>query len=174
MQLDAFYQNREKECQDAKNEKQLMLTDCATDNANLGKRISAVQEQFESLSRQQRWDISWCRSNIDSGSFKSQLGQDRELWQSYFPTTCGGTFVEMGAADGITYSNSYVFEHDLGWKGLCIEPSPSAFKLLVQNRPNCTKYNVAIGSEEKNVTYVDVSGYSAQLSGIIKSCRLIF
>lgn len=34
-----------------------------------------------------------------------------------------GTYVEMGALNGITFSNTLFFERELGWKGLLVEPS---------------------------------------------------
>jgi FkbM family methyltransferase len=49
-----------------------------------------------------------------------------------------GVFVEMGALDGILFSNSMLFEHCLGWSGLLIEGQPANAKHLLVNRP-CTK-----------------------------------
>ena len=48
------------------------------------------------------------------------------------------TFVELGANDGVTFSNSYLLERCHGWRGVCIEPTPSAFaKLLQSGRDRC-------------------------------------
>ncbi len=44
-----------------------------------------------------------------------------------------GFFVEAGAYDGLTYSNTYLLEH-LGWRGLLVEPLPSAFAALTERR----------------------------------------
>jgi len=44
------------------------------------------------------------------------------------------TFVELGANDGISQSNTLFFEIYKGWQGVLIEPSPSGFKSLVKNR----------------------------------------
>jgi hypothetical protein len=53
---------------------------------------------------------------------KSQLGQDIfALFTSNFKT--GGTFLEIGAADGITLSNSYILEKYFGWTGVLCEPA---------------------------------------------------
>lgn len=45
-----------------------------------------------------------------------------------------GTFVEIGANDGIQQSNSKYFETFLGWKGVLIEPFPENFIKLRENR----------------------------------------
>lgn len=44
-----------------------------------------------------------------------------------------GFFVEAGALDGLFMSNTKILE-DLGWKGLLIEPSPTAVEKCIQNR----------------------------------------
>ena len=41
-----------------------------------------------------------------------------------------GFFLDIGANDGITLSNSYFFEKELGWKGICFEPLKNAFQKL--------------------------------------------
>jgi FkbM family methyltransferase len=45
-----------------------------------------------------------------------------------------GTYVEIGANDGIEQSNSKYFEVFKGWSGVLIEPSPENFKELQRNR----------------------------------------
>lgn len=67
--------------------------------------------------------------------FKSQAGEDKELLK-WFINLCGGTYIEMGALDGIAFSNSYVFHKALEWKGVLVEASPRNYDLLVQNRPD--------------------------------------
>jgi FkbM family methyltransferase len=49
-----------------------------------------------------------------------------------------------------------------------IEASPTAFKILQQRseRLNSLKFNGVVGSQVKQVTYIDIQGYSAQLSCI--------
>ena len=37
------------------------------------------------------------------------------------PLKCGGTVLETGAFDGVTYSNSKFFEDYLGWTSILIE-----------------------------------------------------
>jgi FkbM family methyltransferase len=53
----------------------------------------------------------------------SEVGQD-EWVHSLHPTP--GYFVDVGAYDGVAYSNTYALEQ-LGWSGLCVEPESDAF-----------------------------------------------
>ena len=49
-----------------------------------------------------------------------------------------GYFVELGANDGITQSNTKHLELFLGWRGILIEPSPKKFAELKKNRSKRT------------------------------------
>ena len=53
-----------------------------------------------------------------------------------------GFFVELGAFDGVTQNNSLYFEKQ-GWKGLLIEPVPSAYAKCKVNRPGAIVVNAA-------------------------------
>src|SRR4051812_34384611 len=64
----------------------------------------------------------------------SQEGQDRYLDSKIFRKKRDGFFIEIGAYDGIRFSNTYLFEKERGWKGICIEPIPERFDLLRKNR----------------------------------------
>ena len=44
-----------------------------------------------------------------------------------------GTFVELGAFDGVTDSNTFMLQHCFGWKGVLIEASPLNFRMLNQS-----------------------------------------
>ena len=45
-----------------------------------------------------------------------------------------GLYVEAGANDGITSSNTLFLEQTLGWRGVLVEPSKSAFDMCVKSR----------------------------------------
>lgn len=53
-----------------------------------------------------------------------------------------GFFIECGAADGITYSNSFLLEKKYAWKGILIEPINDQFNALKKYRKNaiCEKH----------------------------------
>ncbi|WP_372572815.1 FkbM family methyltransferase [Ruegeria jejuensis] len=49
----------------------------------------------------------------------------------------GGFYVELGANDGITQSNTYRLERSRGWKGVLVEPAPHNYlKCLAQRGEN--------------------------------------
>jgi len=68
-----------------------------------------------------------------------------------------GTFVELGAFDGISQSNSLHFE-EKGWRGVLIEPVPSSFEACRKNRPLARVFNCACVpfGQEGPVTINDV------------------
>ena len=55
----------------------------------------------------------------------------------------GGFFIELGAHNGITQSNTAFLEFTRGWKGVLIEPSPEQYRACVKNRPNSTCFHSA-------------------------------
>lgn len=55
----------------------------------------------------------------------------------------GGFFIEVGALDGETFSNTLYFEKSLGWKGLLIEPNPESFAQL--SSKNRKAYSIQAG-----------------------------
>ena len=95
----------------------------------------------------------------------SQYGQDAYCFNKYFSNQETGTFLEIGADDGIDKSNTFFYEKK-GWKGLCVEPSPKRFELLRINR-NCVCENYAISEEEGEMEFMDISGWGKGLSGLV-------
>ena len=64
---------------------------------------------------------------------KSQLYQDLfVLMKTRFKQ--GGFFVEFGATNGVSLSNTYLLEKNFGWKGLLAEPAKCWHQSLVANR----------------------------------------
>jgi len=59
----------------------------------------------------------------------SQLGQDVQVLKRYQT----GFFVDIGAHDGISLSNTYLLEQH-GWKGICVEPIPEIYERLCKHR----------------------------------------
>ncbi len=56
----------------------------------------------------------------------------------------GGFFVEAGANDGLTQSNTLYFEKYRGWRGLLIEPIPDLAEKCRTRRPACQVENCAL------------------------------
>ena len=65
--------------------------------------------------------------------YKSQFGEDRILWQ-VFRRRPTGYFIEVGAYDGVTLSNTYFLEQ-MGWSGLLIEPIHALCQKAADARP---------------------------------------
>lgn len=82
-------------------------------------------------------DTSWIikKDLIKDRNFKSQNGQD-EYILSLLNNKENGFFVELGACDGVLFSNTYYFEKKLNWTGILIEPNPLYWEDLNKNR-NC-------------------------------------
>lgn len=75
-----------------------------------------------------------------------------------------GVFAEIGANDGITFSNTYALA-EMGWAGVCIEPSPKAFKKLSElykDRGNIDLYNVALGAKTETVILSESSSLESE------------
>lgn len=60
----------------------------------------------------------------------NQLDRKLEKYVNYD----NGYFVELGANDGVTQSNSFYFEKYRNWQGLLVEPAPQNFLKCRKNR----------------------------------------
>ncbi len=108
-------------------------------NTNLSKRIiNDVKRDFEFVSHigQDAW-VAEC------------LGFKKE-----------GYFLDFGAFDGKTISNTYTLEKDLNWNGIAVEPNPHFYSKLCQCR-NVININMALWTESrKSLRFVDAHGLS--------------
>ena len=95
--------------------------------------------------------------------FYSQQGEDEHLLHSFFKGKSGGVFIELGALDGVLYSNTKFYEDTLGWKGILIEPVPRLFEMLKHNRPGCELYQVAICDQQGEVEFVGDDAYAGSV-----------
>lgn len=85
-------------------------------------------------------------------NFYSQQSEDVILWKKYLNYK-NGFFIELGAMDGVIYSNTKFFEDSLGWTGILIEPEKNQFQRLKQNRPNCILSDYAISEVDGEVIF---------------------
>ena len=77
--------------------------------------------------------------------YASQNGQDLYLHNRFFRgRTRPGVFVEFGMSDGVTNSNTYFFETQLAWRGLCVEPVLADFEHATAARPGCHVVRAAV------------------------------
>ena len=100
--------------------------------------------------------------------YYSQYKQDLILNEKYFKNKPNGIFLDVGAHDGISLSNTYFFEKNLNWTGICFEPIPSVFEKLKENR-NSICVNSCVWKENGKKNFRIIDGYSEMLSGILES-----
>lgn len=111
---------------------------------------------------------STIRFTLENYHFYSQEGQDKFLLSlDFIKQKKNGVFIDIGANDGVTFSNTKLLE-DIGWNGVCIEPLPETFEKLRQNR-RCEVYNVAITDKEGEIEFQQIIGQSEMLSGILEN-----
>ncbi len=97
--------------------------------------------------------------------YYSQAGQDKWLAENIFSGKKSGVFVEIGAHDGISFSNTFFFEKMLNWTGIAVEPIPEVYNKLKKNR-KCVTLHGCIAGRNGKVEFQVVSGRSQMLSGI--------
>ena len=86
-------------------------------------------------------------------TYYSQSGEDNFLNETYFKNKKNGYYIELGALDGVMYSNTKFFEDTLNWSGILIEPHPIKYKNLEINRPNNFLFNNLISNKEYPLEY---------------------
>lgn len=96
---------------------------------------------------------------------KSQMRQDiHVLLNSGFKKN--GYFVEIGATDGVSFSNTYLLEKYMDWNGIVVEPSPQYSKVIRENRRCNIETKCVYSKSGHSVEFIEVQGSS--LSGITK------
>jgi hypothetical protein len=101
--------------------------------------------------------------------FYSQILQDQILVHLLNSTelnkqnaSYGGIFVEAGAFDGETWSNTLHLEKFRNWTGLLVEPSSENYKILRNKNRNSYSINSCLGpagSKSLNSTYIEAGPF---------------
>lgn len=81
--------------------------------------------------------LTKCRNNgYNPCKSWSQQDEDAIMFGEFFSEQRGSnyTYLELGALDGISYSNTRFYEDTLGWNGVLIEASGVSFDALKKNR----------------------------------------
>ena len=68
----------------------------------------------------------------------------------------GGFYIDVGACHPVFHSVTKLF-YDCGWQGINIEPTPSMFELLVDERPRDVNLHMGLSSLEGNLTFYEIS-----------------
>jgi FkbM family methyltransferase len=106
---------------------------------------------------------------------KNKLDQQLEKYLDFH----NGFFIELGAYDGVTQSNTLFYERNKGWRGILIEPSKDIYKKCKKNRSiKNFIYNYACVSFDYKEKYIELqfSGlktYSAKYLGKKKTKEYI-
>lgn len=66
-----------------------------------------------------------------------------------------GFFIELGAHDGLTQSNTAFLEKSRNWTGILIEPSVNNYKKCIINRKNSIVINCACVSNEYKKEFIE-------------------
>ena len=101
----------------------------------------------------------------------SQWREDVQLWPVLscaahmgMRRTAGvGTFVELGAFDGVTHSNTFLLEKCHGWSGLLIEASPANFARLQSSGRTAVMLHSAVC--DATTRHLDISADSGEFGG---------
>lgn len=115
--------------------------------------------------RQMHEDVRkhFSHNEIEKKGFAGQHGQDM-FAMTYFKNKKEGFFVDIGANDGISLSNSYVLEKKYNWDGLCVEPLPNEFQKLKSIR-TCKLEQKCIGEKIGKAKFL----MHDMLSGIVEA-----
>lgn len=97
--------------------------------------------------------------------YYSQFEQDKIVYENYFLNKTNGYFVDIGAHDGETFSNSKFFE-ELGWTGVCVEPNPKVFKILSSTR-KCKCVMKAVADRVGTAQFFQIIEGADMLSGLV-------
>ncbi|WP_293676884.1 FkbM family methyltransferase [uncultured Phenylobacterium sp.] len=98
--------------------------------------------------------IHFCLEHLTRS--KSQLLQ--ELWVLYeLGSPTGGYFVEIGACDGVSFSNTYLLEKQFAWTGIVVEPSRVWYPKLRENRACAVDERCVWGETGASVLFNEAS-----------------
>lgn len=75
---------------------------------------------------------------------------DLKLNEEIFFNKENGFFIELGAYDGLTQSNTAFFEKTKNWTGILIEASRDRYEECVKNRPNSRCINSACSATDND------------------------
>jgi len=86
----------------------------------------------------------------------SQNGEDVVIWD-LFERRREGFYVDVGAYDGVGFSNTYFFEA-IGWSGVVIEAVPELYTRCAASRPHSTVVHAACGAASGSVAFTVADG----------------
>ena len=102
-----------------------------------------------------------------SYAYASQAGQDLVL-DRIFNGKQGGTFIDVGAYDGVTGSNTVFFERWRDWTGVLVEPmTEQRVKAQAQRKSPVMEY--AVSTKKGTAEFIAVTEGYTQMSGLAET-----
>lgn len=128
--------------------------------------LSRGESKNKSAQRECGTDRTNFQTYFQQGSGRrSSKNEDKIIYETFFRETTQNDafkYVELGAFDGMSESNSRFFDLCLGWQGLLIEANPKKFEVLKINRPQAhlVSFAASCSVEEamanKTITFYDI------------------
>ena len=117
-----------------------------------------LHQSFKTLPNSKLYDCDFCDIkklesilNEKSYSLTDCIGKPIDFkLDLLFNNKTNGFYIELGAFDGLTQSNTAFFEFYRNWNGILIEPSLGSFELCLNNRPKSHTINACCVSNEYN------------------------
>lgn len=121
---------------------------------NLAKEINS----YKNFARNELLKISLENQGIQNLvlSSNSQIGQDLFVL-SKLKGKKSGFFVEFGACDGISFSNSYLLEKNFKWDGILVEPGKNWHLDLRKNRSCIIDYRCVNSDSNRFVQFSETT-----------------
>eukprot|EP00667_Euglena_gracilis_P013123 EG_transcript_13507 len=85
-----------------------------------------------------------------NNSFTSQYSQDWFLFVNYFHHLPKGFYLDIGANEPKSLSNTWFLDVCLGWEGICVEADPGLGELLRQQR-SCKVVSTCVDSSNRTL-----------------------
>jgi FkbM family methyltransferase len=125
----------------------------------LRKRLGRLRRRLYEATDQERY------------SRPALAGIDRKL-EKYLPFE-GGVFIEAGANDGYTQSNTYYLERRRGWRGVLVEPIPTLFEQCRRERPASRVFRCALVPRDypDDTVHMHFANLMSLVSGARKSAE---
>ena len=98
----------------------------AITSAYFGARVGMNYKQNRLLLELSKRDSLSAALQKAFGIRKYHAAGQQDMWVALAvePGKRDGYYVDVGSADGVLHSNSYIFDR-MGWKGICIDPFPT-------------------------------------------------
>jgi FkbM family methyltransferase len=129
---------------------------------NLAQLVYSVQEGANILLKKSE-ELEFAGHCLSNANYtEAQNYQDVfALYETKYKK--GGYFVEFGATDGKTISNTYLLEKRHGWKGILAEPNPIWHDDLIKNRVCHISKKCVYSESGKEIEFIasnvpDISG----------------